>query len=81
MLSTTEYRLILSDKKQILARIQVRMISTEEFSIQVMISPIFSRSIRKRFEQLLPLTQEKKYPIKDMTEIICRIIWILCHIE
>ena len=81
MLSTTEYRLILSDKKQILARIQVRMISTEEFSIQVMISPIFSRSIRKRFEQLLPLTQEKKYPIKNMTEIICRIIWSLCHIE
>lgn len=77
--SDSEYKIIVKQQEKIAARLYVRIVNKDQFAIRVALNPLFSRAVKKQIEPLLPITQEKLIPVKNMTETICRYLWILCH--
>lgn len=77
--SNNSYKIIISQKSRILGRMLVKMIPKEHVSLQIDLNPSFPRTMKKQLEKMLPVREEKRIPVKDMTEMICRFIWILCH--
>ena len=64
-------------QQRIVARLLIRI--QEQCGIQVTVNPSLPRIQRKQFERLLPVNEERLIPVKNMTEWICRYLWILCH--
>lgn len=81
LLSPNEYEIAISDNNKILARLIICILSKDSLSIRVVLNPSLTRITKKKLENVLPISKPKVFSMKDMTEAICRCIWILCHIN
>lgn len=81
LISPNEYEIAVSENNKILARLIICILSKESLSIHVVLNPSLTMITKKKLDKLLPISGPKVFSMKDMTEAICRCIWILCHIN
>ena len=79
LLADDAFEILVKRRAESKARFVIHMLSDQSVSLQVVLHPSLSKSLRRRLEARLPVLSEKMIRARDLTEMVCRCYWIVCH--
>lgn len=79
LLGDDAFEILVKRRGESKARFVIHMLSDQSVSFRVVLHPSLSKLLRKRLEARLPVLSEKVIRARDLTEMVCRCYWIVCH--
>ena len=79
LLGDDAFEILVKRRGESKAHFIIHMLSDQSVSLRVVLHPSLSKLLRKRLEARLPVLSEKVIRARDLTEMVCRCYWIVCH--